>query len=139
MHSLLQTTLLLFVCRPPDAIKEIVGLSSKRCIPCEGGDVPKLSESDVERLKKQVPGWKLAVDQAGVQCIRQEWKVRDFAAGLQLFARIAEVAEEQGHHPGASVLFACLCCYTYHCHMQTCIWRGITRCMPTCRRTRWEG
>ncbi len=89
--------------RPPDKIKEIVGLSSKRCIPCEGGDEPKLSEHDIERLKKQVPGWKLAVDRTGVQCIRCQWTVRNFAAGLELFGRIGEVAEQQGHHPGVFV------------------------------------
>lgn len=99
--------------------------------------MPKLSDSDIERLKKQVPGWKLAVDHAGVQCIRQEWKVRDFAAGLQVFARIAEVAEEQGHHPGASCqdVFECV----YSVATQTCTWKGTTRCTPTCPRIRLVG
>lgn len=30
---------------------------------------------------------------------RQEWKVRNFVSGLELFKRISVVAEEQGHHP----------------------------------------
>lgn len=87
------------IIKPPEKISEIIGLKSKRCIPCEGGNVQKLEEKEVERLKKQVPGWKLATDKSGAQVIRCEWKVRNFAAGLQLFQRIAEVAEEQGHHP----------------------------------------
>lgn len=88
--------------------------------------MPKLSDHDIERLKKQVPGWKLAVDRAGVQCIRQEWKVRDFNAGLQLFARIGEVAEEQGHHPGVvwCVVFGVMWCGVCHIWCVSCgVWR----------------
>lgn len=47
----------------------------------------------------QVPGWQLSNDQQGVLCLRQEWKVKNFKAGLDLFKRIGEVAEEEGHHP----------------------------------------
>jgi 4a-hydroxytetrahydrobiopterin dehydratase len=47
----------------------------------------------------QVPGWQLGTDQQGTVCLRQEWKVKNFMAGLELFKRIGEVAEQEGHHP----------------------------------------
>ena len=50
-------------CRPPEAMNEIMGLQSKKCVPCEGG-VQALGETDVNRLAKQVGGARgLAADQ----------------------------------------------------------------------------
>ena len=31
--------------------------------------------------------------------LRQEWKVQDFKAGLEVFNRIGLIAEKEGHHP----------------------------------------
>lgn len=46
-----------------------------------------------------MPGWQLKEDANGVLRLRQEWKVRNFQAGLELFKRIGEVSEAEGHHP----------------------------------------
>jgi hypothetical protein len=40
--------------RPPDGMGKFVGLKSKRCTPCEGGNVPKLSQTEAESLRIQV-------------------------------------------------------------------------------------
>lgn len=87
------------IIKPPDKIREFVGLTSRRCVPCEGGNVAQLDEKEVERLRQQVPGWRVATDARGAPCIRQEWKVKGFQSGLELMGRIAVIAEEQGHHP----------------------------------------
>lgn len=86
------------IIKPPDAIGNIVGLKNKRCVPCEG-DVKPLGESDVNKLRLQVPGWKVRTTAAGTPCIAYEWKVRSFRAGLDLLNRLGEVAEAEGHHP----------------------------------------
>ncbi|EFN53382.1 hypothetical protein CHLNCDRAFT_137157 [Chlorella variabilis] len=86
------------VIKPPEAMAEIMGLKAKKCVPCEGGAQP-LPETEVNRLAKQCPGWRVVKNREGVDCISHEWKVRNFNAGLDLFQRIAVVAEEQGHHP----------------------------------------
>lgn len=70
-------------------------LTSKKCVPCEGG-VPKLSREEAEAHLRSVPGWSLSVD--GVR-IRREWRVKNFLAGMRFFEEIARVAEEEGHHP----------------------------------------
>lgn len=41
--------------RPPEKIREIVGLRNKKCVPCEGGVTP-LEESQVNQLRMQVRG-----------------------------------------------------------------------------------
>ena len=38
-------------------------------------------------------------DAEGRDAISREWEVKDFAAGLEVFQRIASVAEAEGHHP----------------------------------------
>jgi 4a-hydroxytetrahydrobiopterin dehydratase len=70
-------------------------LTSKRCVPCEGG-VPPLDAGQVRELLSAVPQWTLTADG---RRIRREWRVKDFAAALAFFNRIAQVAETEDHHP----------------------------------------
>ncbi len=55
--------------------------------------------AEMNLLCTQVPGWQLVKGASGALSLRQEWKVRNFQAGLELFKRIGEVAEAEGHHP----------------------------------------
>lgn len=87
------------IIRPPDAMGEITGLKNKKCLPCEGGKVPKLEENEVNRLRSQCPGWRVNTSAYGIQCIACDYKVRNFNAALELMKRIGEVAEAEGHHP----------------------------------------
>lgn len=70
-------------------------LVAKKCRPCEGGVEPytrQQSEQQIERLS----GWRLTHDG---QRIRKDWVVKNFMAGLKFFNRVAELAEDDGHHP----------------------------------------
>ena len=40
-------------CRPPDKIASIIGLKSKKCVPCEAGAKP-LTDAEIELLRRQV-------------------------------------------------------------------------------------
>ena len=70
-------------------------LTRKKCVPCEGG-VPRLSEEEARAFLANVPGWTLTDDG---QRIRKEWRVKNFLAAMDLFNRVAEIAESEGHHP----------------------------------------
>jgi 4a-hydroxytetrahydrobiopterin dehydratase len=70
-------------------------LTSKRCLPCEGG-VLKLSVEQVRAYLAEVPAWKLTADG---QRIRREWRVKNFTTALDFFNRVGRIAEEEGHHP----------------------------------------
>ena len=59
---------------------------------------PPLSELECKELLRKVVGWKLATVDNCTR-LRGEWKVKDFAAGLELFSRLAVVAEATSHHP----------------------------------------
>lgn len=70
-------------------------LVGKKCQPCEGG-VDPCTREEAEQQLKQLDGWRLTENG---QRIRKEWTVKHFMAGMAFFNKIAEVAEEDGHHP----------------------------------------
>ena len=76
-------------------ISGISELKQKKCVPCEGG-VPPVPREDAERLLAELPGWTLSDD--GIR-IRREWVAKDFMAAMRFFNAVAELAEDEGHHP----------------------------------------
>ncbi|MGE3315266.1 MAG: 4a-hydroxytetrahydrobiopterin dehydratase [Planctomycetaceae bacterium] len=71
------------------------GLSSRHCKPCHGETEP-VPLSEAEAKLTSLRGWKLT---DGGKAIRREWTVKDFAEGMQFLNRVAEIAEEEDHHP----------------------------------------
>jgi 4a-hydroxytetrahydrobiopterin dehydratase len=65
----------------------------KRCIPCEGG-VPKVSEEQAAEWLKTLSGWEVRGDR-----LHKTLTLKDFRAAMSLLNQVAEVAEEEGHHP----------------------------------------
>ncbi len=80
-------------------MKRHLGLASKKCVPCEAGKVKALSDAEVNSYRNQTPGWQIVTNAQGHRCLRQQWKVKSFKAGLEAFDRIGQIAEEEGHHP----------------------------------------
>ncbi|MGD0784066.1 MAG: 4a-hydroxytetrahydrobiopterin dehydratase [Candidatus Aminicenantales bacterium] len=70
-------------------------LASKKCVPCEGG-VEKFTRAEAEDQLVLLDGWRVTHD--GLR-IRKDWLVKNFMAGIDLFGSVAEVAENEGHHP----------------------------------------
>ena len=70
-------------------------LVAKKCQPCEGGVAPYTHEESVEQLKT-LEGWYLTHDG---QRIRKDWTVKHFVAAMDFFNKVADIAEEDGHHP----------------------------------------
>jgi 4a-hydroxytetrahydrobiopterin dehydratase len=70
-------------------------LVTKKCLPCEGGVDPYPPEPAKEQLQR-LEGWYLTHDG---QRIRKDWTVKNFMAGMEFFQKVAEVAEDDGHHP----------------------------------------
>lgn len=77
---------------PTETIEQ---LRTKKCVPCEGG-VPPVPREEAERLLQDLPGWQLTDD--GIR-IRREWVVKNFMAAMDFLNRVAQLAEEEGHHP----------------------------------------
>ncbi len=70
-------------------------LVRKKCVPCEGG-VPKYSLAEAERQLEKLSGWQLTHEG---ERIRKEWVAKNFMAGMDFFQKVAQVAEQDGHHP----------------------------------------
>lgn len=73
-------------------------LISKKCVPCEGGEIP-LTRSQAEMLLPQVSGW--ALD--GEKAIGRKFIFKDFAEALRFVNSVADLAESEGHHPDISI------------------------------------
>lgn len=72
---------------------EACDLTKKKCRPCEGG-VPPLGVEETKTLLRGVTGWRLN----GVQ-IEKEFTFKDFVQNMSFVNRVAEIAENEGHHP----------------------------------------
>ena len=70
-------------------------LVKKKCEPCEGGVDPCPLPVAQQQLA-HLSGWYLTHDG---QRIRKDWTVKNFMSGMAFFERVAQVAEDDGHHP----------------------------------------
>ncbi|HEV3165990.1 MAG TPA: 4a-hydroxytetrahydrobiopterin dehydratase [Isosphaeraceae bacterium] len=75
-----------------------VPLAERHCVDCKPG-TPTLGQAEVDRLLPQLDGW--AVEQAfdGHQLLTRTFKFKGFMPGVRLVDRIAEIAEQEAHHP----------------------------------------
>jgi 4a-hydroxytetrahydrobiopterin dehydratase len=71
-------------------------LTSRNCVPCEGG-VPKYTLEEAQEQLSSLSGWRLS-DEDGLR-IQKHWQMKSFRAGIDFFNRVAELAEQEGHHP----------------------------------------
>jgi len=70
-------------------------LENKVCTACEEGDEP-MPNNEAEDMLNKVPGWEMVEDG---EKIRKEYKLDDFEQSMNLVNKVAEVAEQEGHHP----------------------------------------
>jgi 4a-hydroxytetrahydrobiopterin dehydratase len=76
-----------------------MGLAEQQCVPCRGG-VPPLPKARIDELLAQLEtGWTL--NDAGH--LLRAYEFRDFAIAMKFANDIADIAEEQGHHPDLHV------------------------------------
>lgn len=70
-------------------------LIRKKCLPCEGG-VEACSLGEATQQLSELTGWRVTHDG---KRIRKDWTAKDFLAAMSFFRRVAEVAEDEQHHP----------------------------------------
>lgn len=87
----------------------ICDLSSRHCIPCEGGSQP-LGGEEAERFLASLSGWEL---QDGA--ITKRFEFKDFCRTMAFVNAVAWIAHMEGHHPDLEVSYrACRVRYTTH-------------------------
>ena len=75
------------------------GLAEKRCTPCRGGIAP-LTEPAARALSAGAPGWRL---EEGATRLHRRFEFGDFIEAMKFVNRVAEVAEQEGHHPDIAI------------------------------------
>ncbi len=73
-------------------------LASKHCVACSG-DTPPLKAEEIFRLREQVPEWEVT---SGRKLVRR-FELRDFKEAIAFVGKVAEIAEEEGHHPNITI------------------------------------
>ncbi len=76
-------------------------LSQKRCTPCRGG-VPPMEAARARELMSAIPGWELV---GGETRIRRKLTFDSFPAAIEFVERVAEIAEDEGHHPDFKISY----------------------------------
>jgi 4a-hydroxytetrahydrobiopterin dehydratase len=72
-------------------------LVSEKCTACRR-DSPRVTESDIQELKPQIPDWTLTeID--GVPRLERVFRFTNFAQALDFTDCVGALAEEEGHHP----------------------------------------
>jgi 4a-hydroxytetrahydrobiopterin dehydratase len=87
------------IIKPPDAIKEFTGLTSKKCLPSNSDAVQLLEEREINILRNMCPGWRVMNNESGVECVVSEWKVKNHDSGDEMIKRINAIADAEDHHP----------------------------------------
>ena len=70
-------------------------LLSRHCVPCRGG-VPPVTQPEAADLLTHTPDWAL-VDEG--RRIERKFGFKDFTQAFEFVARVAQLAEAEGHHP----------------------------------------
>lgn len=76
---------------------KMTDLAKKKCVPCEGGQ-PPLKKEEVERYLPQVPKWSLEEGK-----LVRRLKFKNFKQAIAFVNKVANLAEEENHHPNILV------------------------------------
>ncbi len=71
----------------------------KKCKPCEGGTLPLTEQETFENLK-YINDWKLDGKK-----IKKSFRFVNFRQTMDFVNKVAELAEEEGHHPDMYVSY----------------------------------
>jgi 4a-hydroxytetrahydrobiopterin dehydratase len=74
-------------------------LREQKCKPCHNGMQP-LSHEEAKMLQMEIPEWALKDE-----VIEREFGFKDFKEAMSFVNGMAEIAEEQGHHPDIHIYY----------------------------------
>lgn len=72
-------------------------LNEMRCVACRA-DAPRVSGEETARYRAQVTEWEL-VEREGIPRLERVFSFGSYAEAVAFAIRVAELAEEEGHHP----------------------------------------
>lgn len=76
-------------------------LARQKCVPCEVGGEP-LKTAEIQRLLPQLRGlWKVKENKS----LERKFKFKNFVETMQFVNKVANLAEQQGHHPDLHIFY----------------------------------
>ena len=72
-------------------------LTEMTCEACRF-DAPKAADQERAEFSQQIPDWDVVVVD-GVERLKRQFKLKNYAQAVVLTNRIAELAEKEDHHP----------------------------------------
>jgi 4a-hydroxytetrahydrobiopterin dehydratase len=73
----------------------MMDLADQKCVPCRGG-IPPMDEARAnELLRELADGWRLNAEGH----LEREYRLQNFRGAMSLANLVADVAEQEGHHP----------------------------------------
>lgn len=76
-----------------------MSLKQNHCAPCEGGTLP-LPRIEAQKYYMEIPEWIL--HQKSIEC---EFRFKNFKEAMEFVNKVAELAEDEGHHPDIYVFY----------------------------------
>lgn len=74
-----------------------MSLAEQHCEACRA-DAPKVSDEELKELVLAIPDWSTPV-RDGVMQLEREYTFRNFKDALAFANKVADIAEEEFHHP----------------------------------------
>ena len=78
---------------------ELMALTDKKCVTCEGGVQPFTESQINDYLAQLKTEWEVV---AFIK-IKKQFKFKDFKEAMAFVNKIAEIAEKEGHHPDITI------------------------------------
>jgi len=75
-------------------------VTSKHCVPCEGGVAPLTREQSAHLMKQLHADWKVSDDNTS---IKRAFKFKNFYHTMSLVNAVAHVSNKEDHHPDLEV------------------------------------
>ena len=75
-------------------------LLKKKCVPCEKKGMKPFEREEAQDYTDEAFGWTLDAD---ARKISKEYKFKDFIGSVNFINNVADIAEEEGHHPDIEI------------------------------------
>lgn len=72
-------------------------LNQEKCTACRA-DAPKATDEEIQNLSKEIPDWSV-VQNDRIPQLQRAYEFADFVKAMGFTQRVADLAEEEGHHP----------------------------------------
>ena len=80
---------------------EVMDLSLRKCVPCEGGTSPFIAEQVTAYLKGLEEGWTVVENK-----LVREFRFKDYGQTMDFVNKVAGIADAENHHPLMHVYYA---------------------------------